>query len=78
MMGHGMDVVLFDQTDALHVASWCPDHEAKQRPVQVHVILPVGKVNVVVRFKTASKLTEFINELAAHRAEVWPCWADPP
>lgn len=72
--GFSPGLVVFHEIESFNIAAWCPDGEAKTRPVQVHLVLSIKgfPAPVVMRFKSPDTLGFIIEELACYRREVWP------
>lgn len=68
---HGEPIIGIEE---LTVGSWCPALNGKGPATQVHVYLKLVNIQepLVLRFKSARGLDNFIDVLKRHRFDVWP------
>lgn len=65
---HILDIPL----EEINIRTWHPDRKGEKPAEQVHIIFPVGKTEMGIRFSRPETLGFIIEELIAYRRLVWP------
>lgn len=60
--------------EEITIGAWTPERDGKGKLEQVHVMLRLAGVGppLVMRFKSAAGLDNFVRDLRTHRNFVWP------